>query len=270
MNILTIVALGLLGLCMGSFVNALVWRLKTNRNFVTERSMCVHCHHQLSTLDLIPVVSWLILKGSCRYCGKPISWQYPIVELLVVILFVGSFVFWPTALVAWPQITQFVVWLIFMVMVSALFIYDVRWLTLPDKLTYPLIVLGLVSGIVSLVFVQHIVGWQVILELLYGAASIGGFYGLLYLASKGKWVGLGDAKLGLAMGLALGWELGVFVLVLANVIGTLFVVPALLSKRLNRQSKIPFGPFLIVAFVIAGLWGTTIINWYMNHLLIGM
>lgn len=269
MNALIVVALALLGVCLGSFVNALVWRLKTKRNFISGRSMCVHCHHQLAPLDLIPVFSWLILKGRCRYCNKPISWQYPVVELAVGLLFAISFLLWPAPLEQWFQITQFGLWLAMLVILVALFVYDVRWLLLPDKLTYPLIALGLIMGILSLVFGQHLPVQQILLEILYGALSIGGFYGLLFVISKGKWVGLGDAKLGLALGLAVGWQLGLLTLVLANLLGTAFVLPGLLSKKLTRTSKIPFGPFLIAAFIITALFGQALIGWYFNHLLLG-
>lgn len=269
MNALIVVGLALLGVCLGSFVNALVWRIKTKRNFISGRSMCVHCHHQLAPLDLIPVLSWLILKAKCRYCGKTISWQYPIVELVVGVLFGLSFLLWPAPLEQWFQLTQFGLWLAMLVILVALFVYDVRWLLLPDKLTYPLIVIGLAMGLLSLAFGQHLSVIQTLLELLYGAASIGGFYALLFIVSKGKWVGLGDAKLGLALGLALGWQLGILTLVLANLLGTLVVLPGLLSKRLTRTSKIAFGPFLIIAFIITGLFGQALVAWYLNHLLLG-
>src|SRR5690606_19684146 len=106
-----IAALVILGLCLGSFVNALVFRLhmqmkasekhrgkkvqKAKLSIVSGRSMCVHCHHELAWYDLIPVLSWLTLGGKCRYCHKPIAWQYPLVELATAALFALSYVYWP-------------------------------------------------------------------------------------------------------------------------------------------------------------------------------
>ena len=99
-----IIILAWLGLCAGSFVNALVWRLHEQKrskkadkklSILNGRSMCVHCRHELTWYDLIPLFSWLLLRGKCRYCKKPISWQYPIVELATAAVFVLSYIFWP-------------------------------------------------------------------------------------------------------------------------------------------------------------------------------
>ncbi len=109
-DILVILILGFLGLCFGSFVNAAVWRIKNKRDMVKDRSECVHCHHKLSGLDLVPVVSWLSLKGQCRYCKKPID-DSPLVELGVAAYFVASYIFWPYGLSNGLEIAQFVFWL---------------------------------------------------------------------------------------------------------------------------------------------------------------
>ena len=90
--------LGVIGASFGSFAGALVWRLHTKRNFVSERSMCEKCHHVLGALDLVPIFSWLLLKGKCRYCHKKISPQSLILELLTAVLFIISYVYWPTPL----------------------------------------------------------------------------------------------------------------------------------------------------------------------------
>src|ERR1039458_1315039 len=130
--LMIITILLLIGLCMGSFINALVWRLheqsvktlkptrtkKTwllrsssdNLSIVHGRSMCPNCRHELSTRDLVPVFSWLALKGKCRYCNKPISLQYPLVELATVLLFIASYLWWPVTL-SGAQISIFVLWL---------------------------------------------------------------------------------------------------------------------------------------------------------------
>jgi prepilin signal peptidase PulO-like enzyme (type II secretory pathway) len=263
------IVLGVLGLCLGSFVNALVWRLKHNRNWVSERSECVECHHVLAPVDLIPVVSWLLLRGKCRYCKKPISPQYPIVESLTAVLFVISYLFWPLPLHEWFQIVHFGFWLVSIVFLVALFIYDLRWYLLPDKLTYPLIAIGLIDALVRLIWIEHATGLDVILSLVYGLLPLAGFYGLLFLISKGRWVGLGDVKLGVFMGLMLGWEGALVTLLLANVIGTIVILPGLLSKRLSRTSRVPFGPFMVIGFLIAGLFGGKLVDWYvMTYLFI--
>ncbi|HEX7368051.1 MAG TPA: prepilin peptidase, partial [Candidatus Saccharimonadales bacterium] len=145
-----IVVLTVLGLIFGSFVNALVWRLheqegksKKSRqqySILNGHSMCPNCHHELAAKDLVPVLSWLWLRGKCRYCRKPISWQYPAVELMTGLLFVGSYLWWPLSLQG-VGLFQFVVWLGFIVGFMALAVYDLRWFTLPNRIVYPLIAL---------------------------------------------------------------------------------------------------------------------------------
>src|SRR5690606_2157613 len=114
-TVMIIIFLAILGLCVGSFVNALVWRLrmqessgkkKSDRKMSISRgrSMCPHCRHELSAVDLVPVFSWLFLGGKCRYCRKPISKQYPLVELVTSILFIASYVFWPDAVGSTTQV----------------------------------------------------------------------------------------------------------------------------------------------------------------------
>lgn len=269
--IYTTVILGVLGLVFGSFVNALVWRLKHKRNWVNDRSECVHCHHKLSALDLVPVLSWLALRGKCRYCKKKISSQYPIVELVVALLFAGSYFFWPVQLnhlAPWYNFVDFGFWLIFIIFLMTLFLYDLRWYVLPDKLTYPLIALGLMDGILRIIWVQHALDASALLNLLYGILPIGALYAFLFFISKGTWVGLGDAKLGVFIGLVLGWQGAALVLFLANFLGVLVILPGLLSKKLSRTSRIPFGPFLIVSFFVTGIFGVRLIDWYMTHFLL--
>lgn len=266
---MTILILLLLGLCLGSFVNALVWRLHKNKakSLLTDRSECPHCHKKLQAVDLVPLVGWLVLRGKCRYCKKPISVQYPLVEAGVALLFVLSYLVWPYPLDAWYQWFNFGVWLTYIVGLAALFVYDLRWYILPDKIVFPLIILALVN-----IFVQFFAhqpqgdAFAAFQYYLFGLLPIAGVYWLIYSFSKGKLVGFGDVKLGIFFGLALGWPGALLTLFLANILGSLFVIPPLLMKKLKRSSRVPFGPFLIGGFLIAGLWGEPIINWYLSGL----
>lgn len=266
---MVIFALVLLGLCLGSFVNALVWRMHEGktRSILTDRSECPRCHKKLSAGDLVPVLSWLWLRGKCRYCKKPISPQYPLTELGVALVFVLSYVVWPYPLDAWYHITHFAMWLVVIVGLATLFVYDLRWFILPDKIVIPLIVLALINILVQF-FTHQPYGnaWETFTFYLFGLLPISGLYWLIYVFSKGKLVGLGDVKLGIFFGLALGWPGTLLTLFLANVLGFLFVIPPLLRGKLKRSSRVPFGPFLIAAFVIAGLWGNQIMDWYLSGL----
>jgi prepilin signal peptidase PulO-like enzyme (type II secretory pathway) len=263
--VVAVLVVSILGLCFGSFINALVWRLHEKRNFVNERSECTHCHHVLAWYDLIPVISWLTLMGKCRYCKKPIAAQYPLVELLTAILFVGSYYLWPYGWAA-AGTALFVLWLIMVIVLVALAVYDLRWMLLPDKLTFPLVGMSVVAGLVLSMGVEHQTVFQALTFLATGVASLAGVYYVLYMISKGAWVGFGDIKLTLAMGLAGGWKVGLITLMLANVIGLLVVLPGLLSGKLTRTSRVPFGPFLIAGFIIAYLGVQPITNWYVSLL----
>lgn len=263
-----LVLLGLLGLCFGSFVNALVWRLHENKNFVTGRSACPYCNHPLGPLDLVPVVSWVLLRGRCRYCARPISWQYPIVELTVAGLFVLSYTYWPLPLLTWQAWASLVIWLFYVISLAALFVYDVRWMLLPNVIVFPLIALACIDVLLR-GMVAHMSMFTIVEHAALGALALGGIYWLLYVISRGSWVGYGDVKLGLFMGTVLGWEGALMVLFLANIFGFLFVMPGMLSGKLSRKSRIPFGPFLIIAFFVIGLFGKQLLNWYLSWVLLG-
>lgn len=260
---LIIIVLALLGVCLGSFANAAVWRIKVKKDIVHDRSECVHCHHKLSALDLIPVLSWVFLRGRCRYCRKRISAQYPIVEIAVMLYFVVSYVVWPVELTTTHAIIDFSLWLSYGVGLAILFVYDLKWYLLPDKVVWPLIGLGAIAfvnrGIANGLNIQ-----QWIVELVLSVVSIAGVYYVLHVVSKGKWVGFGDVKIGLFMGLAIGWQAALVCLLLANLIGCLIVIPGLVLGKLRRDSRIPFGPLLIAGFIIAGLVGQQLFEWYIS------
>jgi leader peptidase (prepilin peptidase)/N-methyltransferase len=261
-DIFAIIALGLLGVCLGSFANAAIWRLKVKKDIVRDRSECTHCHHKLAANDLIPVVSWLMLRGKCRYCHKKID-DNPLVELMVGVYFVASYLLWPVMLDSNYAVFDFSLWLLYGVGLAILFVYDLRWYLLPDRVVWPLVVLGAIDFIARGVS-QHLSLSQFFIEAVLALFVISGLYYALHLVSKGKWVGLGDVKLGIFMGLALGWQVGAVALFLANLIGCLVIIPGLLTGKLKRDSQVPFGPLLIIGFVIAGLWGQQLLDWYMN------
>ena len=255
------IALLLVGLVLGSFVNAAVWRIKNKKDLLMGRSECTHCHHVLAPSDLIPVLSWLSLGGKCRYCHKPIHWQYPLVELGLAAYFVASLSFWPFGFVGTVPILEFTLWLLAGIPLAILFVYDIRWLTLPDKVTFPLIGLGVAMTILHILTASSVNDFLV--NLCGSLAILSGFYLVLYLFSQGRWVGLGDVKLGVGLALLLcDWRLALLAFFLANLIGTVVSIPGLVLKKLQRSSRIPFGPFLILGFVIAGLAGQDILQWF--------
>jgi leader peptidase (prepilin peptidase)/N-methyltransferase len=252
--------LALVGAAMGSFVDALVWRLHTGRGIVSDRSECESCHHKLGVADLIPVISWLLLRGRCRYCGAPVSPWSSVVEATLATLFVISFLQWPQDLGDARAVASFVLWLIYLVMLAALALYDVRWMRLPNVILLPLLPLALLDAGLRVSLRSSLTPGAYTGHVLLGVAALGGAYGVLYLISRGRWVGFGDVKLGAFAGAVLGWRAALLTLAMANVLGAAVAVTGLLTGRLGRKSRLPLGPFLIVGFVIAGLWGQSIIG----------
>jgi leader peptidase (prepilin peptidase)/N-methyltransferase len=257
------VFLGLIGAAMGSFAGAMAWRLHTKRDMVSDRSECEHCHHKLGPLDLIPIASWLMLGGKCRYCKKPIGWLTFVAEIGTSAAFVASYLYWPLGFSAWQATALFVVWLVYVVALAVLILYDARWMLLPDRIVWPLIVLGFADAALRVSLLSQASFGGYVLYVTAGAAALAGVYGLLYVVSRGRWVGFGDVKLSIFIGVVLGWQKAVLVLLLANVIGFFIVLPGLATGKLTRTSRVPFGPFLIAAFVVAGLFGDAIIGWYL-------
>lgn len=275
--------LGAVGLIFGSFVNALVWRLRKqdelahpdmvekedrrlNKALIDKdlsvshgRSMCPHCHHTLAAKDLVPVFSWLLLRGKCRYCHAPISWQYPVVEMFTAVLFVLSYMWWPYGFdtVGWLRLA---LWLVCVVGFVALIVYDILWQELPDRIVWVLAGLAVAQTVLLALF-NH--DWHGMLWPILGVGIISGLFWLLFEMSHGNWIGFGDVKLGVALGLLAGTPLAaVLVIFFASVLGTIASIPVLIIKKQTMKLHIPFGPFLIAGLTIVYFFGEAIISWY--------
>lgn len=260
--LMIIVVLGILGLTLGSFVNAFVWRFHEHRNWVSERSECVDCHHALSARDLIPIFSWLLVGGKCRYCHKKISIQYPLVELLTALVFILSYLLWPVAIIS-IQIAIFALWLINLTGLISLLIYDLRWMLLPTKIVYSLTALAIIMGILNIISTRDVLG--AIISYVASCAIGGGIFYILFQISKGKWIGGGDVRLGFLLGIIAATAGKSFLLIfIAAALGSLVSIPLFLTGKLKANRVIPFGPFLIVASFIVQFEGSYIIRWYMN------
>jgi len=280
-----IAVLAVLGLAFGSFVNALVWRLHEQEGLAAKkvkdrakatknaqalsitkgRSMCPECRHELAAIDLAPIFSWLALKGKCRYCHKPISLQYPLVELATASLFVVSYFWWPVTF-SHSQVAIFILWLAMLVGLLALLVFDLRWMILPNKLIYPLAAVALVQSVIVVASASR--PSRALLNELLAVLVGGGLFYILYQISSGKWIGGGDVRLGWLLGLVAATPARSMLLIfIAALAGSLVSLPLLASHRVKRSSTIPFGPFLIIAMVIVQLFGHAILFWYQRTFL---
>jgi prepilin signal peptidase PulO-like enzyme (type II secretory pathway) len=290
-KIIVYIALVLVGLCLGSFAGAMIWRLRarqlvddkahgedydtdeykrlkklTKSSVARDRSQCLHCSYTLRWYDLLPLVSWLSLGGTCRNCHKPIGYLEPLIELGTALFFVVSYTFWPYALSSPLEITQLIIWLTAGVSLAILFVYDMKWFLLPDKVNFFVIGLGVIASVVTVMQSTNVGGT---LGSIGGAVLLlSGIYLLLYVISKGKWIGFGDIKLGLGLALLLGdFRLAFIALFAANFIGCLIVIPQMAAGKLKRNAHVPFGPLLILGTVVAQLVGLPLVDWYVNALL---
>jgi len=280
--LMVVTYVALIGLCAGSFINALVWRIheqaaeqgkkKPSRERLAKlsiskgRSICPHCHHELVAKDLVPLFSWLSLRGQCRYCHKPIAIQYPLVEAATALLFVASYAWWPRDLHG-LEIAVFVLWLVVLTGLMALLVYDLRWYLLPNRIVYPLTVIAGLLALLEIVHATHPL--TAIFNTVLAVTIGGGLFYVLFQLSKGKWIGGGDVKLGWLLGLVAGTPGKAFLFIfLAAAIGSFISIPLLASNKLKRNSTIPFGPLLIIGGIITVLFGSDILQWYRDTLIL--
>jgi leader peptidase (prepilin peptidase)/N-methyltransferase len=287
-QLIVIIGLAILGLVMGSFAGASMWRLrarqlvedkadgeKVDKNefkmleplskvrFTDDRSKCLHCGHRLKWYDLLPLFSWIGTGGKCRYCHEKIGRFEPVIELGVGAFFVASYVFWPEAIHTVPQMAYFILWLLSGVLLAILFAYDLKWSILPNRVMFPLIAVAAAAAAFTIFGSLDIL--DTIINMVVAVFLLSGLYLILWLVSKGQWIGFGDVKLGLALALLLSdWKLAFIALFSANLIGCLIVIPGMLSGKLTRRTRVPFGPLLILGALVAVLWGNTILAWYFS------
>ena len=243
---------------IGSFMNALIYRLYNQKPIIGKvRSQCPHCGHVLAWYDLIPVLSFIMLIGRCRYCQKKISWQYPVVEITTAILFVFAFYFLGFSDYSTIQSLKILNYWIVLFTLLFIFVYDLKYLLVEDVVVVP-------AAIISLI-VNIILGGTIWKFLLAGGAAAL-FFLLQYLITRGKGIGLGDTRIGLFMGFALGWPNIIVAIFIAYLIGLIVGLFLLLTGRKKIGAQVPLGPFLATGTFIALFWGDLIIKWYLDRL----
>jgi prepilin signal peptidase PulO-like enzyme (type II secretory pathway) len=241
------------GAVIGSFVNAVLWRLRTRESFIFGRSYCPACRHELSAVDLIPILSWLMLGGRCRYCRKPISPSYLIIETVMGALFLMAAL--RVGVLGESQLARLLfTWYGIAVMVIV-FVYDLRYMMILHSVTLPA---------AAVAFAANWAMGASPARLALAAAAAGGFFYLQYVLSKGRWIGGGDAYLGLMMGAFLGWPAVLVALFLAYVSGAMVSAVLLLSGRRTMKSQLPLGTFLAASSIVVMLWGERLLDWYLG------
>ncbi|MBE0467601.1 MAG: prepilin peptidase [Candidatus Desulforudis sp.] len=242
------VLLFLAGLAAGSFLNVCIHRLPRRESVVRPASRCLDCGARLNAVDLVPVLSWLVLRGRCRYCGLPINPRYPLVELLTGSAFAGAY------LAIGPDPFALAKALFFVALLIVAAFTDLEHMLIPNRL----ILAGLAGGAVFAVVLPE----PGVVSALAGTAACGGLLLLLAVVSRGG-MGGGDVKLAAVVGLFLGLPLGLLVLFVASLLGSAAGIGMRLGGVLKRGEPLPFGPFIAAGAVVALFWGDAVLDWYL-------
>lgn len=245
LTIISYVIVFLYGIIIGSFVNVCIYRIPAKEDIVKMRSHCMNCGYQLQWYDLIPLFSYIQLRGKCRKCGQRISVQYPFIEALNGALWLLIFI-----MCGWSVET-----LLYCFLFSALIalsVIDFRTYEIPIGINVFILALGLIR------VVTDYANW---LDYGIGLLSVSGFLYLLYLATKGRGIGGGDVKLMAVCGLLLGWKQIILAFALGCIIGS--IVHLIRMKLTKAEHVLAMGPYLSVGVMIAALWGEQMIQWYL-------
>lgn len=231
-----------LGLVLGSLGNVLIERLPKNKK-INGRSKCPKCKKPINNLDLIPILSFILLKGKCRHCSKKISVQYPLVELGSGILFVIALLITPESTLS-ASFLAVILWL--MLVMSVI---DLKTQSIPDALNIPFVILAIIYS--------YVTGYIPIIAPLIAA----GFFFVQWRLSSGKWVGSGDIILAAGIGFLLGnWEYVLVMLGVSYIIGSLVALPLLLTNKKGKKEHLAFGPFLAVGTLVVLVYGDLILK----------
>jgi leader peptidase (prepilin peptidase)/N-methyltransferase len=247
------IVLLLTGLCVGSFLNVCIHRLPLKQSIVTPRSRCPFCGYELRWYDNVPVLSYLMLRARCRSCSRPISLQYPAIEVVTAIVFLMHwYAFGPTPLLAARLVLGCALIVLFMI--------DLEHQILPDVITLP----GIVIGVVASIFLPP-GPIESLLGVLLGGGLLWAISEAWYRLRKVEAMGFGDVKMLAMVGAWLGWKMVLLTFVVSSMMGGLVGVVLLASRRADMATKVPFGTMLAVAALIASLYGGPLVAWYLSR-----
>jgi leader peptidase (prepilin peptidase)/N-methyltransferase len=242
----------LLGLFLGSFMNVCIYRLPRGLSPVRPRSSCPKCGHMIAAYENVPVLSYLALRGRCRQCRTSISPVYPIVEAITGAVFLAGFAWYgPGALLvmrlalAWALI--------------CLFIIDFEHQILPNVITLPGILVGLLGNLIDGP------GWvNSLIGIAVGGGSLWLIAEIYYRVRHEEGLGMGDVKMLAMIGAFLGWKLVILTLVLSSFLGSIVGVFVLVGRKESLKYAMPFGTFLAVGAFVAAVAGDAILEWYLQ------
>lgn len=250
----------IVGLCVGSFLNVVIYRLPNQMSLVRPASHCPKCNYKLKWYDNIPVFSYIFLRGRCRNCGEKISIRYPIIEMLNMLLWVACLAVFTDVFVK-TNTNDYVMFAVSSLACSCLvcvFCCDLEHLEIPDELQVVLLILGLVS-----MFSKNMPATDKVLGFLIGGGFFAFVYYLFYFIKKRECLGWGDVKLIAVCGLILGYKSTILAIILSSVFGAIILLILSLSKKEESNKEYPFATFIVPACIFAMLFGEIVVSWYM-------
>jgi len=254
-EILGVFLFALLGLAVGSFLNVCIDRLPQNKSIVLPPSHCEACQHKLSAKDLIPVFSYLRLRGRCRYCQASVPRRLFWVELATALIF--ALLCWHYGLSVELGILAF-----YACLFTIIFVIDLEQGLILNKVVYPSMVVALLLALLPQSRLTLMIEPGIASAALGGAIGFALFL-LIAIVSRGG-MGWGDVKLAALIGLATGFPLVFLAIIMGAILGGIVAVALMIAKKRKRRETIPFGPFLAVAAMVTMLWGSNILSWYLG------
>ena len=245
----------LLGLIVGSFLNVCIYRIPKGESIVFPSSKCTQCGNSLKWYHNIPVASYLALRGRCAFCGKPISFVYPLVELCMGLLSLALF-----AKFGWSWTFLFL--FLFLAALVVVTFIDLQLQIIPDVISLPGIAVGFGSSFLR----PELSVWDSLIGIVAGGGALLAVFLVYYALTKREGMGIGDVKLLAMIGAFLGWRSLLFVILSSSLLGAVSGLAVMLIKSRNIKLAIPFGPFLSLGAVMYLFFGKEIITWYLGLL----
>lgn len=255
------------GTTVGSFLNVVAYRSVHSGSIFFDLSACPHCKKKLKPLDLIPIVSYLLLRGRCRYCGKKISLQYPLVEAATGLLFAFTFYYWSSQVssVTYQEIIHLIYLLFVVSVLLVLFTTDIVDGLLPNSIILPSIIVVLVYKL--FLTLSSLLPFSTLLtDLVASFLVASGFFAIVYLSNE-RALGGGDVKLAFFIALAVGWPAVLVALFVGFLTGGSCAVMLILTGKKRFGQTVPLGPFLALGGFTALFYGNSLINWYLGLVL---
>jgi leader peptidase (prepilin peptidase)/N-methyltransferase len=247
MKLFLTVYIVLIGLAIGSFLNVLIYRIPLKLSVSRGNSFCPKCNHKLSWLDLFPVFSYIFLRAKCRYCKAPISFRYPLVEIINAVCYLAIYLIFGLNLIS-------LCYAVFCTSLIVLAFIDIDHKIIPDRFN---IIIG-ICGIL-LLFLSHDVS---VLDRVIGLFAVSIPLLIVFLITGG--MGEGDIKLFAVCGFVLGWKLILLTMLFASIFAAIFGIILMVNKKATRKTEIPFGPYIAFAAIASLFFGNNLLNSYFS------